>query len=100
VLSGNVLTFTLDPTQLEVPSAEPGSLTGGDPDQNAGIAKTVLQGEPGPARDVVLLNAAAALYVGGMAHSMAEGLQVAAESVDSGRAAQALSRWVEVSNAA
>ncbi len=100
VLSGEVLSFTLDPSQLHLPAAEPGSLAGGDAAHNAGMAKAVLQGGPGPARDVVLLNAAAALYVGGMARSMEEGLHVAAESIDAGRAADALTRWVEASNAA
>ena len=64
---------------------------------SATIATAVLRGEPGPRRDVVLLNAAAALEVSGNASSLAEGLSMAAASIDSGAATDALSRWVTAS---
>jgi len=58
----------------------------------------VLDGEQGPRRDVVLLNAAAAIAAGGLVGDMAAGIDVARESIDSGKARQALDRLVEVSN--
>jgi anthranilate phosphoribosyltransferase len=72
-------------------------LRGGDPETSAGIALAVLRGEPGPRRDVVLLNAAAALEVSGNAGSLAGGLSMAAASIDSGAASDALLRWVRAS---
>jgi len=60
------------------------------------IARSVLGGAGGPARDVVLLNAGAALEVAGRAASIEEGIAVAAESIDSGAAMTLLERWVEV----
>jgi anthranilate phosphoribosyltransferase len=87
----------LDPESLGLPVASPEHLTGGDPDRNAEIARAVLGGERGPARDIVLLNGAAALAVAGRAADVQEGLAQAAESIDSGRAASVLDRWVEAS---
>ena len=75
------------------------ALAGGDAAQNAQILRDLLEGKQGPQRDVVLLNAAAALAAGGLADDMAGGSEVARESIDSGRARQALERLVEVSNA-
>jgi anthranilate phosphoribosyltransferase len=67
---------------------------------NAGIARSVLAGEHGPPRDVVVLNAGAALEVAGRATSVEDGMAAAAESIDSGAAARALERWVEISQRA
>ena len=77
-----------------------GDLKGGDAQTNAGIARSVLAGEHGPPRDVVLLNAGAALEVAGRAANIRDGMAAAAESIDSGAAAGALERWVEVSQRA
>ena len=63
---------------------------GGDAATNAAIAGAILAGEPGPARDVVLANAAAALYVAGAADSLRNGAEMAAESIDSGKAREKL----------
>jgi anthranilate phosphoribosyltransferase len=92
--------FELDPAALGLPAASLGDLTGGGPERNAATARAVLGGERGPARDIVLLNAAAALAVAGVAASIEDGLASAAESVDSGRAAGVLDRWIQTSNAA
>ena len=81
---------------LQVVSAE--ALKGGDADYNARILREVLDGREGPQRDVVLLNAAAAMVVGGLAEDITAGLEVARTSIDSGKARQALDRLVEVSN--
>ncbi|MBI2238436.1 MAG: anthranilate phosphoribosyltransferase [Actinobacteria bacterium] len=97
---GALLEGTLDPARLGFPRAAREDLKGGDAAENAAIARRVLSGEKGPPRDVVLLNAAAALEVAGRVGSLEEGIAVAAESVDSGAASRALERWVEVSQAA
>ena len=90
----------LDPGDLGLPRAGDGDLKGGDAETNAGIARSVLAGEHGPPRDVVLLNAGAALEVAGRAANIRDGMAAAAESIDSGAAAGALERWVEVSQRA
>jgi anthranilate phosphoribosyltransferase len=75
-------------------------LHGGSPEQSAAIVKEVLQGNQGPARDIVLLNSGAALYVSGSAGSVIDGMRLAAESIDSGRARDKLERLVRMTNAA
>ena len=73
-------------------------LVGGTPEENARITRDVLAGEPGPKRDAVLMNAGASLYIGEKAPSMAEGIALAAELIDSGKAAATLEALIEVSN--
>jgi anthranilate phosphoribosyltransferase len=90
--------FTIDPETFGLPLAAPKDLRGGDPERNAVVAKGVLAGGSGPVRDIVVLNAAAALTVAGIASEVADGLERAAESIDSGKAERALNSWVEVSN--
>jgi anthranilate phosphoribosyltransferase len=68
------------------------ALHGGDPQANAAIARNVLGGVPGPKRDVVLLNAAAALVVAGRARDLRDGARVAAAAIDDGRALRLLDR--------
>jgi anthranilate phosphoribosyltransferase len=77
-----------------VPRARLEDLAGGDAAENAAIARAVLAGESGPRRDVVLLNAGAALLVAGRAADLAEGVRVAARSLESGAARDCLARWV------
>jgi len=96
--AGNVRDYTLDPASLGLSLARPEHLAGGDAEANAGVARSVLSGRRGPARDIVLLNAAAALTVAGKSPDLAGGLALAAASVDEGRAAAVLERWVEFSN--
>jgi anthranilate phosphoribosyltransferase len=74
-------------------------LKGGDADYNAGAIRALLDGEDGPFRDIVLLNAAAALIVAGRAQSIADGARIAEMSIDSGAALSRLERLIEVSNA-
>jgi anthranilate phosphoribosyltransferase len=95
---GRVAVGAIDPSALGLTQAVPDDLIGGDAATNAEIARRVLGQEAGPHRDVVLLNAAAALLVAGKASTMEEGLIEAAESIDSGAAARTLDRWVEVSS--
>ena len=75
--------FTVCPGDFSLADAELDTLRGGDAQANARIVREVLDGEPGPTRDVVLLNAGASIYVGGRADSIGEGIQRAAESIDS-----------------
>ena len=87
---GAVNTYMLDPRELGIPTAQPSDLKGGTPEENAEMTLSVLRGEKGPKRDIVLLNAAAAIVAGGKAEDITAGLAAAAESVDSGRALEKL----------
>jgi len=86
--------FEIDPTAFGMPYAQATDLAGGDAEANAAIIHHVLDGEKGPARDIVLLNAAAALWVAGKADGIATGLRIAAETIDSGKAARTLANLV------
>jgi anthranilate phosphoribosyltransferase len=94
VVDGELREWVLDPADLGLARSEVADLRGGDPEASAAIALAILRGETGPRRDVVLLNAAAALEVSGRASSLHEGLAMAATSIDSGAAADTLVRWV------
>ncbi len=87
VEDGEVREVVIDGLELGLDRASPTAIVGGDAQLNAAIAVSVLGGEPGPARDVVVLNAGAALYVAGVADGVREGIALAAEAIDSGRAA-------------
>jgi len=89
-----IRSLAISPAEFGVKPAELDALRGGDAETNAVIVWRVLNGESGPTRDVVLLNAGAAIYVGGQAASIAEGVRRAAESLDSGRAQAALDALV------
>ena len=95
---GQVSTRQIHPRDFGLQTVSGEALKGGDADCNARILRGVLDGKAGPQRDVVLLNAAAAIVVGGRAEDITAGLEVARESIDSGKARQALDRLVEVSN--
>src|SRR6266536_1353049 len=94
-VDGDVKERLLDPGDLGLTRAKEADLKGGDTATNADIARSVLAGEHGPPRDVVVLNAGAALEVAGRATSVKDGMSAAAESIDSGAAARSLERWVE-----
>ncbi len=94
---GAVRTWILDPADVGLPLVKPDELRGGDPATNAAIARAVLGGERGPARDVVVLNAGAALVAAGTAVAVADGMTQAEAAIDDGRAAAALDRLVAAS---
>jgi len=94
---GAVNTFYLHPSDVGLPKAGRAALMGGDAGENAAIARATLGGEPGPRRDIVLLNAAAALLVAGRARDLREGLAIASASVDEGKAAAMLDAMVKAS---
>jgi anthranilate phosphoribosyltransferase len=97
---GVVKTFAVRPEDAGLPVASPEDLRGGDAETNAAALAALLGGAPGPYRDIVLLNAAAALIVAGKADTLAEGVRLAGEVVDTGRARRALDRLVAITNSA
>jgi len=97
---GQVKEYTIEPEQFGLQRCRLEELRGGSAEQSAVIVKGVLEGKPGPARNVVLLNGGAALYVSGSAATMPDGIRLAAESIDSGKARQKLEQLVEMTNAA
>ncbi|HJR60402.1 MAG TPA: anthranilate phosphoribosyltransferase [Vicinamibacterales bacterium] len=97
--AGAVNTFYVHPSDFKLPKAAPADLRGGDASDNAAIARRVLDGEPGPARDIVLLNAAVSLLIAGAVTTVPEGMARAAMAIDSGAARGALDRLTTVSNA-
>lgn len=99
IRDGAVTTFTIIPEQFGMKRVSLEELRGGSGEENAKITRTILDGtERGAKRDIVLLNAGATLYVGGVAESMEAGVKLAAEAIDSGAAAQKLKELVRVSN--
>jgi anthranilate phosphoribosyltransferase len=98
-IDGERKEYELDPAELGLAPAPVDSMRGGGPEDNARIAREVLQGAQGPRRDVVLLNAAAALRAAGLAATWKDGLGLAREAIDSGRAGGVLQRWAKISQA-
>ena len=97
--NGEIQNYTLTPEEVGLKRCRLEELQGGSPDQCADALRGVLRGEKGPKRDVVLLNSGAALYVTGAAGSVAEGMRLAAESIDSGKAQAKLEQLVQMTNA-
>lgn len=93
---GTIRTYNFDPMTVIQDYAPLASLAGGDPAMNARITRAILEGESGPRRDIVCLNAAAGLIAGGMAKDFAEGFKLAGQAIDSGKALQALEGLVAV----
>lgn len=99
IKDGRVNTFTVTPEQFGFKRCGLDELQGGDGTVNAGITKDILSGkEKGAKRDIVLLNAGATLYVGGMADSIQAGIRLAQETIDSGKALKTLEALVNASN--
>lgn len=97
VIGEQRLQYRIDPVEFELASAPVSALAGGDRAINAGIIRGIFAGEPGPARDVVLLNTAAALRTAGRAVDWSEGIALAAGAIDGGRASALLADWITVS---
>ena len=94
VVDGGTSEWFVSPGDFELERAELGDVAGGTPDENAAATRAVLEGEKGPRRDLVVLNAAAAILVGGKADDFAAGVVAAQEAIDSGAAAAVLARLV------
>jgi anthranilate phosphoribosyltransferase len=97
MLGGERRSYQLDPLELGLRRASRDELRGGGPAENAVIAREVLEGAAGPRRDIVLLNASAALRAAGLARDWREGIALAAEAIDRGGAAGVLDRWASLS---
>jgi anthranilate phosphoribosyltransferase len=95
---GAIQTYELDPSTIieDLPSLE--ELAGGTPEENASITKAILSGEKGPKRDIVCLNAAAAIFAGGKADSLKDGFAAAEKSIDDGQALDKLEKLITVSS--
>jgi anthranilate phosphoribosyltransferase len=96
---GRVHSFYVHPAEFGVPKASPAELHGGEPAQNAAIVRDVIAGKTGAARDVVLLNAGAALFVAGAADSVRDGIALAGGAIDRGAAGETLEKMVRSSRA-
>lgn len=98
VRRGAVRSYVASPQDFGFTSSKVEDIAGGDAQENASIIRSVFAGEKGPRRDVVLLNAGAALCAGDLADSIPAGIQLATESLDSGRATDTLEHLVTLSN--
>jgi anthranilate phosphoribosyltransferase len=94
VIGDEVRRYAITPQQVGLRPALPEDVPGGDPTQNADTARRIFAGAAGASRDLAVLNAGAAIYAGGGADSVEEGVRVAERSVDSGAAQAALERFV------
>ncbi len=98
--AGQIEEYVIEPEQFGLERCRLEDLRGGNSEQSATIVRAVLGGEKGPARDVVLLNSGAALYIAGSAATVEDGMRLAAESIDSGIARRKLEQLVVMTNAA
>ncbi len=93
--NGELTTYDVSAEQVGLEPAGDGAVAAGTPDQNARVLQDVLGGHPGTERSLAVMNAAAAIYVGGLAESIAAGVELAQQSIDSGAAAGVLDAYVE-----
>lgn len=91
-------TYTITPEQFGFERCTKADLEGGTPEENAKITREILNGAAGPKRNAVLMNAGAALYIGGKVDSIKEGIDLAASIIDSKKALETLEKLIEVSN--
>jgi anthranilate phosphoribosyltransferase len=97
VSDGGTEEWFVSPEEQGIERAPLDAIAGGTPEENAATVRRVLEGEPGPAREVVVLNAGAAILVGGGADDLTGGVERAREAIDSGAARDVLARLVETS---
>jgi anthranilate phosphoribosyltransferase len=90
--------YVIRPEDFGFESCSKEDLKGGTPEENAAITRAILGGEKGHKRNTVLLNAGAALYIGGKAETLKDGVRLAAEIIDSGKALETLEKFIEISN--
>jgi anthranilate phosphoribosyltransferase len=99
VADGRTAEHYVEPGDFGFAEAEAEYVAGGTPDENAAASRAILDGEAGPRRHLVLLNAGAAIYVGGVAGNLAEGVEKATAAIDSGEARELLGRLVSTTAA-
>jgi len=98
VNNGELSEYTIKPEDFNISRCKKEDLVGGDAKVNAEITKSILEGEKGPKRDAILLNSGAALYLAGKSYSIGEGIKLAEELIDSGKALKQLESFIELSN--
>ena len=99
VKDGWIKTYVISPEDFGFSRCRREDLTGGSPTENAATTRNILGGEQGHKRNAVLMNAGAALYIGGKTAALKEGVALAAEIIDSGKATATLKKFIEMSNA-
>jgi anthranilate phosphoribosyltransferase len=97
IRDGWVKAYTIKPEDFGMECCTKEDLVGGTPAENAAITRSILQGEKGHKRNAVLLNAGAALYINDKAPTLAEGIKLAAELIDSGKAMETLEKFAAIS---
>lgn len=95
---GKRRSYMITPEDFGFQRCQKEDLSGGTPEENAKITRSILEGEPGHRRNAVLLNAGASLYIGGKAETMKDGVALAAEIIDSQKALRIMNRFIEISN--
>ena len=98
IKNGKTMSYEISPEYFDMEFSSKDELVGGDAKENAKITLSILNGEKGPRRDAVLLNSAAGLYVAGKVNSLREGVKLAEEIIDSGKALKQLEKFIEVTN--
>ena len=98
IKNGKTMSYEISPEYFDMEFSSKDDLIGGDAKENAKITLSILNGEKGPRRDAVLLNSAAGLYVAGKVNSLREGVKLAEEIIDSGKALKQLEKFIEVTN--
>jgi anthranilate phosphoribosyltransferase len=94
---GFIKTYDMEPEQFGLTRCKKEDLTGGTPAENARITRDILSGAKGPKRDAVLLNSAAAIHIAKPEISIKNGITIAAETIDSGKASEQLKQFVKLS---
>ena len=89
--------YVVTPQDVGLDTTTPEAVAGGPPEANAATTRAILAGEPGPRRDLALLNAGAAIYAGGLAGNLGDGIEAAREAVDSGAAVRTTEAYVALS---
>ena len=96
--NGEVHMFEVHPSDVGLPVAQPEALKGGDAETNAAAFRNLMDGEKGAYRDIVLLNSAATLCAAGVADGLKQGVEMATDSIDSGKTKAALEKWIAITN--
>lgn len=98
IRNGKFNSYVLDPREYGFNLCEKRALVGGMPDENARIARAILEGEEGPRRDAVVLNSAGAIYIANPSIDLEQSIRIARDVIDSGKAIKQLERFIELSN--
>ncbi|WP_295594167.1 anthranilate phosphoribosyltransferase [uncultured Methanobrevibacter sp.] len=98
IRDGEIKSYEIDPSEFGFEKCSIEDLVGGDPKENARITLDILKGQKGPKRNAVVLNSAAGLYVAGAAESIGDGVKIAEDMIDSGKALQQLENFIEFTN--